>query len=356
MLIPEFTRIRSHVQNVTRSLYNENNKETFRNTCLKLASYLIKNKTPSRYYMKQKERWEGALKDWVKSFYKPLYNKFGGCFPILEEKDKNLLELNYEALNFCDEMKKKKAGIQCLTGKHAISDSCDETCSRKINEYNAWIQNEKMKFNKKKMLIESNCKKILPKFPTNKCDIHNPKTFSELPTCIVKHALTTSQQDSPEKKTSISDDGQPVDSIPSDSQVTKEQDSNVPHGKQEQHVQHDLQTQTEELQSTEVSGTQGDTKKIQDPQPKKEQTSSASENEEEISSDGSTFSSKPEASVDPLRIETTASIPASIPAPLSRTPSLPHISSGQVLKKSNNYISSILISILTIIIFSFFIK
>ncbi|SCP03080.1 STP1 protein [Plasmodium malariae] len=353
---PEFTTIRSHVQKVTRSLYNEDNKETFRNTCLELASYLIKNKTPSRYYMKQKERWEGALKDWVKSFYKPLYNEFGGCFPILEEKDKNLLELNYEALNFCDEMKKKKAGIQCLTGEHAISDSCDETCSNKIYEYNAWIQNEKMKFNKKKTLIESNCKKILPKFPTNKCNIHNPKTFNELPICTVKHALTTSQQDSPEKKTSISEGGQTIDSIPSELQVTKEQGSNIPHGKQEQLVQQDLQPQTETLSSTEASGTQGDTKKIQDSQTKNEQTSGASEHEEKKSSYDSTFPSKPEASVDPLRIETTASIPASIPAPLSPTPSLPHISSGQVLKKSNNYISSILISILTIIIFSFFIK
>ncbi|SBS97180.1 hypothetical protein PMALA_059530, partial [Plasmodium malariae] len=324
---PEFRTIRSHVQKVTSSLYNEKNKETFRNTCLELASYLIKNKTPSRHYMKQKERWEGALKDWVKSFYKPLYNKFGGCFPILEEKDKNLLELNYVALNFCDEMKKKKAGIQCLTGEHAISDSCDETCSRKINEYNAWIKDEKIKFNKKEMLIESNCKKILPNFPTNNCNIHNPKTFSELPMCIVKHALTTSQQDSPEKKTSISDGDQTIDSIPSDPQVTKEQGSNIPHGKQEQHVQQDLQPQTETIPSTEAPGTQGDTKKIQDPQPKKERTSSASENEEEISSDGSTFSSKPEASVDPPRIETTASIPASIPVPLSPTPSLPHISS-----------------------------
>ncbi|SBT85932.1 STP1 protein [Plasmodium malariae] len=357
----EFIRIVQHVNQTTTSLNNENNKENFRTKCLQLADYLIQHKTPPRYYLQGKEKWEGTLKGRLNSYFTPLILKYGGCFPILDNNEKQILDLNYKALNLCDEIKKRQEEIQCIKGKRIISDKCDETCSNKINEYNVWISNEKVNFNNKKELLIHNCKNVPSQFPTKKCDIVNPGTFSELPECTVKYSVARTQPESAEKKTIPPDVDQTTDSVQSIPQDSQKQDSQLISGEKEkievqteqEKVRPDLQSQTDELSSTKATSTQGDIRDNKDPQPRKEQASAASENEEVISSDGSTFSSKSEESVVPPRFETT---PLSIPAPLSLTPSLSSISSGQVVKKSNSHTSSILISIIIIIVFSFFIK
>ncbi|SBT85993.1 STP1 protein [Plasmodium malariae] len=359
----EFRKISKQIKNKTPSLINESNKENFRKKCLELVDFLIQNKNAPLY--KNQNKWEGTLKYWAASHYKPLAQKYGGCFPIFDDKEKKILELNYEALNFCEEKNNRQNEIKCLISEHRISSECDETCSSKIDEYNAWIKEKLTHFSTQKVLIQSNCKNTQSQFPTRKCDILNPRTFRELPTCRVKHAVARKQPESAEKKTIPPDADQTTDSVQSNPPDSQKQDSQLLRGDQEkielkteqEKVRQDLEPQTDALPSTEASSTQGDSKEIQDPQPRKEQASAASENEEVISSDGSTFSSKSEESVDPLRFETTPSpISASFPVPPSLTPSEYNIFSGQVVKKSNTHTASILISILTIIVFSFFIK
>ncbi|KAI4833887.1 STP1 protein [Plasmodium brasilianum] len=345
----EFGKISKHIINKTPSLINESNKENFRKECLELVDLLIQNKKAPFY--ENQNKWEETIKFWARSHYKRLAEKHGGCFPIFDDKEKKILELNYKALDFCDEKNNKINEIQCHTGVRKISGECDETCSNKINEYNAWIKEKRKHFSTQKVLIQSNCKNPQSQFPTRKCDILNPITFRELPKCRIRHAVARTQTESAEKKTIPQDVDQTTDSVQSIPQDSQKQDSQLISGEKEkievkteqEKVRPDLQSQTDELSSTKATSTQGDIRDNKDPQPRKEQASAASENEEVISSDGSTFSSKSEESVVPPRFETT---PLSIPAPLSLTPSLSNISSGQVVKKSNSHTSSILYALI----------
>ncbi|SBS99256.1 hypothetical protein PMALA_068560 [Plasmodium malariae] len=334
----EFRKISKHIINKTSSLINKTNKKTFRKECLELVDFLIQNKKAPFY--ENQNKWGETIKFWATSHYKRLAEKHGGCFPIFDDKEKKILELNYEALDFCDEKNNKINEIQCHTGVRKISSECDETCSSKIDEYNAWIKEKRKHFSTQKVLIQNNCKNPQSQFPTRKCDILNPITFRELPKCRVRHAVARTQPESAEKKTIPPDADQTTDSVQSNLQDSQKQDSQLLSGEQEkikvkteqEEVRSDLQSQTDELSSTKVTSTQGDVRNKKDPPLKKEQTSATSKNEEEISSDGSTFSSKPEESVDLLRFETTpSSISASIPVPPSLTPSAYNIFSGNTI-------------------------
>ncbi|KAI4836255.1 STP1 protein [Plasmodium brasilianum] len=267
---PEFTRILSYVRNVTRTLYNENNKKTFRNTCLELASYLIKNKTPSRYYMHEKERWEGALKDRVKSHYKPLHEKFGGCFPIFDENDKKLLNLNYEAENFCEENKNKREDIlsQCSNNRHTTSSNCDETCYNRINTYNEWIDNKQKYFKDNEWLVKKSCKNALNQFPKRSCNILDSKTFKKLHNRSPPlPSFTPGQHKIEEEKTSSQEVNRDAkDNLPNP-QIPKEQTISVTQGeeaKRDQEIQQVRQPHPQVLSSTEPPGITDKSTEIQD--------------------------------------------------------------------------------------------
>ncbi|KAI4839622.1 hypothetical protein MKS88_002179 [Plasmodium brasilianum] len=94
-----FKNITKNIIKKTSSLNNENNKEEFRKKCLDLANYVIHNKVAPSYY--NQVIWERAIKGWTQSHYEKL-NKYGGCTFILEEKDKKILELKYEEVDFCE--------------------------------------------------------------------------------------------------------------------------------------------------------------------------------------------------------------------------------------------------------------
>ncbi|SBS96371.1 STP1 protein, partial [Plasmodium malariae] len=267
----------------------------FRKKCLELVDFLIQNKKAPLY--KNQNKWEGTVKYWATSYFKKINKNYGGCFPIFDDKEKNILLLNYEALDFCDEKNNKIKEIPCHTGLRKISSECDETCSSKIDEYNAWIKEKRMHFSTQKVLIQNNCKNLQPPFPTKKCDILNPRTFLELPKCPVKHAVSQISPKSSDKKTIPSDVDQTTDSAQSELQVSQKQDLHIGHVEkdktevktQQEQVQQDLEPQTGALPSTEASSTQGDSKDIQDPQPKNEQIS-GSEIKERKSYDDTPFS------------------------------------------------------------------
>ncbi|SBS97120.1 PIR Superfamily Protein [Plasmodium malariae] len=230
----EFKRIVQHVNQTTTSLNNENNKENFRTKCLQLADYIIQHKTPPRYYFQGKEKWEGTLKGRLNSYFKPLILKYGGCFPILDNNEKEILDLNYKALNLCDEIKKRQEEIQCIKGKRIISDKCDETCSKKINEYNAWINDENIKFNNMKVLTENNCKIRPLHFPTKQCDILKNETFKKLNSCPIRHSAPVESKTSVEKKIIFLDGGQMSEKNKSIQQAPVEQTPKSLQGEQEQ--------------------------------------------------------------------------------------------------------------------------
>ncbi|SBT86089.1 STP1 protein [Plasmodium malariae] len=180
---PEFQKIITHVQEKTNSLKNEKNKKIFRNVCLELAEYLIKKKKePPRF--EREYKWELALKYWLQQYYKGL-NKYGGCFMILNEEDKKVLDFIYEAEDFCEEKKRKRNRIKCINRGNSSPAKCDSNCSSKIVEYNTWIIDRKNYFTNNKQHIYQKCKnknRILP-FPNNSCNVSKPETFETLPEC-----------------------------------------------------------------------------------------------------------------------------------------------------------------------------
>ncbi|KAI4836003.1 STP1 protein [Plasmodium brasilianum] len=217
----EFRIITEKIKNETPSLNNETNKSIFRRKCLKLIDFLIQNKNAPRYVNQNK--WEGTIKNWATSYFKLIAKNHGGCFPILDNNEKKILELNYEALDFCEKKNNKINEIQCLTGGRKISSECDEKCSNKINEYNVWISNEKVSFNKKKELLKYNCKNSPSHFPTEKCNILKSNIFSTLNECRDKNSATISPSTSKEEKTPLQVVRQNiVNSPPNDKVPTKE--------------------------------------------------------------------------------------------------------------------------------------
>ncbi|KAI4837484.1 STP1 protein [Plasmodium brasilianum] len=176
----EFKSIKQYIQNKTRYLNNEN-KNKFRSVCLELADYLIRNKTAPLY--RDKNKWEGTLKEYIKPYYKHL-TKYGGCPVILYEKDKAILDLQYEVHDFCE---KKNVDLKEISRlKKLYSNKCVSTWARKCNEYNVWI-NERQKFFKTKESLIKDCyQETQTKRGSKKssCNILNPETFNTLDYCV----------------------------------------------------------------------------------------------------------------------------------------------------------------------------
>ncbi|SBS98951.1 hypothetical protein PMALA_066230, partial [Plasmodium malariae] len=217
----EFRIIREKIKNKTPSLINETNKSIFRRECLELVDFLIQHKKAPLY--ENQNKWEGTIKNWATSYFKLIAKKHGGCFPILDNNEKNILKLNYEALDFCEKKNNKISEIQCLTGRRKILGECDKTCSNKINEYNVWINNEKVNFNNKKELLKHNCKNPPSQFPTKSCNILKSNIFRTLNQCRDKNSVTFSLSTSKEEKTPSQVVGQNTVNSPSTDQVPTQQ-------------------------------------------------------------------------------------------------------------------------------------
>ncbi|SBT01183.1 PIR Superfamily Protein [Plasmodium malariae] len=182
-LLREFRNIESEVKQKTSSLINEDDKDTFRNGCIHLASYLIKNNNPPQYYRDHQKSWKGTLNYRLNRYYKGLGNH-GGCPLILEEKDKKILELKYEEDDFCEKKKKDLHEIKQL-GRDSKNYS---RYLRKCNEYNSWIEKMQNHFNTKKSFFQKCYQKNEPKGKRKKtpdmlCDLINEKTFQKLTEC-----------------------------------------------------------------------------------------------------------------------------------------------------------------------------
>ncbi|KAI4839239.1 hypothetical protein MKS88_001783 [Plasmodium brasilianum] len=186
----EFRTIENVIKQKTRSLINEDDKNNFRNVCFYLANYLIANKNPPRYYELYRVAWKGTLYNRLKDYYKKL-DKHGGCPLILEEKDKNILELKYEQADFCEKKNEYLDEIQRLKGE--LPSNSDKYLCR-CNEYNEWIEQKKKYFEERSSLFgtcyqktDQNKKKRPSEFI---CDLTNPKTFEKISDCQVPYKLS----------------------------------------------------------------------------------------------------------------------------------------------------------------------
>ncbi|KAI4841022.1 hypothetical protein MKS88_000790 [Plasmodium brasilianum] len=231
---PKFQRIKKYVKEKTSSLKNEDNKNKFREGCLALAEYLIREKkTPPS---QNPSTWEGTLKEWIKSHYKPL-DKFGGCFVILDEEDKRILDLKYKLEDFCEEKKQKMKEIKCLKGGRTTSNNCNETCLNQIREYNAWINEKTLFFDENNSFIKNKCKNGISQFQKKNCNILDTKTFNELPICNVEPPAASTQSETEVKKENPQDNDQKPDEYSFNPQDLTEAETKIPFGENAETIQ-----------------------------------------------------------------------------------------------------------------------
>ncbi|KAI4841153.1 hypothetical protein MKS88_000388 [Plasmodium brasilianum] len=264
---PTFKAIQDYIQNKTSTLKNEKNKQTFRQECLGLADYLINKKVAPRY--ENQTMWELALKHWLKRYYNNLTNHHGGCPMILEQKDKEILQLKYQEEDFCDKRRTDLNQIKAL--KKNYPSNCTNEYLMKCREYKEWLEDRKFYFEKNKNLFK-HCYKTKKK---STCNIMDEETFKEPPECSSSYIDKNCNFVS-EKKVSDTQMEAPV----------KDQDLSTPHAENEgthapdetdnetkQQIYHDSQTQLQESSSFELLDEQRVAEEIPGPSSAQEETS-----------------------------------------------------------------------------------
>ncbi|KAI4838022.1 STP1 protein [Plasmodium brasilianum] len=200
----EYKEIKQYIPKEINSLRTETDKQRFRNRCLNLADYFILKKDKPPQYLSKPENWKPTLNNHFKGLFKKL-KQHGGCPIIFEQKDKQLLQLTYEADNFCEERKKRKEELDSLKTADNISDNYESKCSK----YNEWIDERKSHFDKNKDLVKdsTNIKKLEIKFPKDrKCDIRKAHTFEKINNCstsnkkLQEKTVTKSNAEGPQDK------------------------------------------------------------------------------------------------------------------------------------------------------------
>ncbi|SCN45330.1 STP1 protein [Plasmodium malariae] len=228
-IYPKFQRIQRYIKSKTSSINNNTNKEQFRSVCRELADYLIREKG-APHYVDQK-RWEGTLKNYMKTYFKNL-TEHGGCPLILHDKEKAILDFQYEVHDFCEQKNNYLSEIAQLKQKK----KCVDKCLRKCNEYNTWIVQRQNYFNTNEYSIKG-CYKI-PKTKKRDseslCDIRRPKTFSTLSECAT--VLPVPPGDPVPKKdlTSSHNADTSTDNIQSESQFQTEKVVEIKHDEKTQ--------------------------------------------------------------------------------------------------------------------------
>ncbi|SBS92523.1 STP1 protein [Plasmodium malariae] len=262
-------KITKYLNDKTNSLINEKKKENFRQECKGLAKYLIQHKYPPPY--QDKVMWEKILYSWAKSYYSKL-DKHGGCPVVMEDKDLALLDLKYEAEDFCEEKETRIKAITCFNNGDIDKDYCDEKCANKIKEYNAWIDGRKSYFNEKENMIISKCKKKPSHFPTKECNILKHNLFSTFSICNGKRSDTTVPSAPQEENTALERESKNAAFSTSSHEVSSEEVAKnsieeqiqVEHdAKTDQKTQYASQSEPKELLSTEPSSTLYNTGEIQ---------------------------------------------------------------------------------------------
>ncbi|SCN12446.1 STP1 protein [Plasmodium malariae] len=348
----EFKQVGANIISQVSSLKSENKKEKFREKCKNLADYLINSKDPYRHY--QEYIWKGALRTWYSKYFTGI-TQHGGCFMIFNNEEKELLELFYDADDFCE---KKEEYMEILNNYKTNNSNIynfngDANCINKFTEYNVWIKGREDHFNNKKSLLRSKCenKISLSQYPTNNCDIMNSQTFKTISKFIY------SDMNIPEEKVKVPEKPQ---------RDNKDPENSIPQNEILSPVENSPSVQHSPIEISPQQGASGHT--VNQDKTKENVVEASSEFESsEQTTDSNSLHTQQEDSILPSSIpkDSGAFSNPEIISPstdslsftsLSLAPSTHPTSADKVVKKPNNCISSILISILTIVLFSFFIK
>ncbi|SBT85458.1 STP1 protein [Plasmodium malariae] len=342
----------NYIINETAELKTETNKDKFRTKCINLANFII-NLNPKTQYI-DINKWKGALRTFYGSQYTEISKKYGGCPMILEEENKNILILKYDAEDFCDEKEKKKP--KCVKSADFSLKKCDISCFNKIRDYNAWIKNRKDHFMNNKEFIYKKCKKnnpLLP-FPNNSCNVSKPETFEALPEC--------EYSDPPIDHTAVQQNKEQHPDVSHDLTINQDQDS----------LKSSLQIQNLTIQQSESSSDhQGEDQKSLSATPNMEKQSDAAES---VQTETTSFIPNSDILPSEAGKETTTRfdneiiklppVQGHIPSSLEELePVSSYIIPPTHIKKTgteenihSQSISSILISFMIIIVFTFFIE
>ncbi|SBS97380.1 STP1 protein, partial [Plasmodium malariae] len=292
--------------------------------------------------------------------YHEVLTKYGGCPMILDEHDKELLVLNYEAEDFCEQKQEYLKYLKTFKEKgNKYNCKSDTNCISKCREYNVWINERKVHFNNKKVQLYKNCrrKEHLSQFPTKKCNILESETFQGINTCLVSDIILREEK-TPEKLNEVSKE--------SESEYNARESAKP----QNQDLSQGEESPKAEASPLEISPHQTETESSisRDGTTESEVTAPSQSVELKITTDNNYVDSKREESprLQPSIPEDSGALPnPKIISTYTVSPNFGLISTDHSSHStttdpkgylSTTNITSILISILTIIGFSFFIK
>ncbi|SBS97860.1 STP1 protein, partial [Plasmodium malariae] len=366
---PEFRQTKNQILSRLASLGKKKIQKEFRKECLELINFLIKKKDEYPKYT-DKNRWVPVLRNYFEGAFKRI-TQHGGCPMIFDEKEKDLLELKYDALDFCETNKVYKTKLSAFKklGSSTYNCNSDPNCIQHCTEYKDWFTSKKQHFEKNRHLISESCifKNTSSHFPEKKCNILDLKTFNELPQCLLPKPDASTQAPTEQKEISrskldqVNAEDSPVSQDQSPSQVerppdgqhspSERQPSSLPEGSRSDQSQ--LQTTAEDRNQASLTNLDKDT---QDSITQKPDAITHSSSSQEILTSSIVKSpGSPELEVDSHIKTIPAATDVSHPKPPPTTPVDSKIQ-GPVANSHNPYVSSFLITFLIIIVSSFFIK
>ncbi|SBS98953.1 STP1 protein, partial [Plasmodium malariae] len=231
----EFKEARKQISSFTASLRTKKNKKEFRDECLKLIDYLITIKDNPPKYTNRK-RWVPVLRNYFGNKFDKL-TQYGGCPMTFDKKDRDLLELKYNALDFCGKNISYKNKLSAFRKGGSSTYSCNNNsdCIKHCKEYEEWFISKKEYFESNRNLISESCifKNTSSQFPEKNCNILDTSTFNKLPQCLLPKPDAPTQAPTEQKEISRSK----LDQVNAkDSPLSKDQSlSQVEHSSDGQH-------------------------------------------------------------------------------------------------------------------------
>ncbi|SCN12498.1 STP1 protein [Plasmodium malariae] len=184
---PEFRQIQNQILSRLASLGKKTIKEEFRKECLELTNFLIKKKDEYPKYT-DKNRWVPVLRNYFGNKFDKL-TQHGGCPMIFDKKEKDLLVLKYNALDFCEKNISYKNKLNTFKkGSNTYDCNNDTQCIQDCTEYEKWFISKKEYFESNRNLVSESCtfKSLSSEFPTKQCNIMNSRMLNNIPKCLYK--------------------------------------------------------------------------------------------------------------------------------------------------------------------------